>query len=314
MIVGVDVGGTLLRAGLFDYDLNMLRRAQKETGREDGEQAVLQRLYSVIREVLADDADVQGIGLAVPGPVNAIEGIIYKAPNLPFDNVPIRDLVEEQFNLPVYVGNDADLAGLAEYTHGAGRGVDVMVYLTVSTGVGGGIIVNGKPFVGAGLGGEVGHMVIDPNGPLCGCGAPGHLESFSSGTGMANIARRRIQGGEKTLLVEMVDGDLDLITAKLINEAAQHGDTLSSEIIFDAGWKLGAMIASLMALLNPRKFVLGGGVTKIGEPLFSPMREAVKHYALHPRYYENTPIVQAELGGNVGLVGAAALVKAFIAE
>lgn len=311
-IIGVDVGGTLLRAGLFDMELNLLNRAELPSGKADGSDAVLQRLYDVIAAVIPAEGEVKGIGVALPGAVDAVEGIIYKAPNLPFDAMPIRRLVEDRFGIPTFLGNDADLAGLAESIRGAGRGVDVMVYLTVSTGVGGGMIINGKPLVGGGMGGEVGHMVINPDGPLCGCGKPGHVESYSSGTGMANTARRRIEAGEESLLTTLSGGDLSTITAKMINEASQQGDALSQDIIHTAGWILGAMVASLMALLNPHKFVVGGGVTKIGEPLFAPMREAIRAYALHPRYYENVEIVPAELGGNVGLVGAAALARAFV--
>ncbi len=194
-IIGVDVGGTLLRAGLFDMELNLLNRAELPSGKADGSDAVLQRLYDVIAAVIPAEGEVKGIGVALPGAVDAVEGIIYKAPNLPFDAMPIRRLVEDRFGIPTFLGNDADLAGLAESIRGAGRGVDVIVYLTVITVVGGGMIINGKPLVGGGMGGEVGHMVINPDGPLCGCGKPGHVESYSSGTGMAKTAPRRIEAG-----------------------------------------------------------------------------------------------------------------------
>jgi len=210
---------------------------------------------------------------------------------------------------PVFIGNDADLAGLAEYTLGAGKGYRSMVYITISTGIGGGVILNGKLQTGRGQGGEFGHMVVDPDGPLCGCGRYGHLESVASGTGIANIARQRLSDGEQSMLHDIVEGDLSRISAKVVSEAAKQGDALALEIITNAGRYLGVNIASVMMLLNPDVFVIGGGLTKIGDLLFDPMHEAIRKYTMHPRYWENTPVVTAQLGADVGLVGAAALVR-----
>ena len=309
-ILGVDVGGTLLRAARFDLDLNMLDRAEQATRSELGSEVILERLVGTIRQVLPEaGGSPLGIGLAMPGPLDVREGIVIATPNLPWKNFPIRDLLAGRFGCPVHLGNDADLAGLAEHQLGAGRGARTMVYMTISTGVGGGIIIDGRPFSGRGQGGEVGHMVVDPDGPLCGCGHPGHVESFSSGTGIARIARTRLEAGEESSIRDLVDGDLSKVTSIVVGQAAQAGDPLASEIIRQAGRYLGMGIASLMSALNPEMFVLGGGVTKLGDLLFEPMREAVREYAMHPRFYENTPIVRAELGSDVGLLGAAALVR-----
>jgi len=308
-IIGVDIGGTLLRAALFDTQLSMLERAQQETRASEGIDAVLERLYETITQVLPEDMDsLLGIGIATPGPLDAKQGVVLQTPNLPFFETPLQALVHERFRVPVYVGNDADLAGLAEYMMGAGQGSSTLVYMTISTGVGGGIVIDNKPLIGGGLAGEIGHMVIDPHGPLCGCGHPGHLEAFSSGTGIVRNARRRLEAGEPSMLRDMCGGHVERITAREVGEAAHQGDALALEVVTEAGRYLGAAIASLMSLLNPDIFVLGGGVTKIGDLLFDPLHEAVQTYALHERYWKNTPIVLAKLGEDVGLVGGAALV------
>lgn len=308
-LIGVDIGGTQLRAARFDIDLNMLARVNALTHAEEGAQAVLARLWTLIESVLPEDrADLIGIGIGSPGPLDSRTGTVITAPNLPFRDLPLRTLARERFACPAWVGNDADVAGLAEYTRGAGRGARTMVYLTISTGIGAGLVVDGRLLIGAGMGGEVGHMVVDPNGPLCGCGRQGHLEAFSSGTGIARQAREAIAAGQPSILIDLAAGRLDAISARMVGEAARQGDPLSLGIIRSAGWNLGASISALMTLLNPDIFVLGGGVTRIGDLLFDPMHEAIRHYTITPRYYEQVAIVLAQLGEDVGLIGAAALV------
>jgi glucokinase len=236
-------------------------------------------------------------------------GILIAPPNLPLKNCPVTSLMEQAVGGPVFIGNDADLAGLAEHRMGAGRGTKNMIYITVSTGVGGGIILDGKIYNGRGQGGEIGHMVVGPDGPLCGCGKQGHLEAFSSGTGIARIARERLATGEPSSITALVGGDLSQVTAKVVGQAAINGDTLACDIIRDAGRYLGVNIASLMMLLNPDMFVIGGGVSKLDSLLFEPMHEAIRHYTMHPGYWENVPIVRAQLGDDVVLTGTAVLVK-----
>lgn len=309
-IIGVDVGGTLLRAARYDEDLNQLERVEQPTRAERGVDVVLDRLYETIRQVLPEDPDdLLGIGIALPGPLDAKNGILIAPPNLPIKNTPIVALVEQNVAKPVFIGNDADLAGLAEFTRGAGQGTSTMIYMTLSTGIGGGVIIDGKLRTGRGQGGEVGHMVIEPDGPMCACGHRGHLEAVASGTAIARIARERLSAGEESSVRDRVNGELADVSARVVAEAAQAGDAMAREIFTQAGRYIGAHIASLMMLLHPDMFVLGGGLTKSGPLLFDPLHEAVRAHAMHPRYYENTPIVRAQLGGEVGLIGAAALVK-----
>ncbi len=309
-IIGVDVGGTLLRAARFDDDLNLLERAKQETHSDEGVDAVFDRLVETIRQVLpGTPGDLSGIGVALPGPVDSAAGVLIAAPHLPFKNMPIRQMLADALNAPVYIGNDADLAGLAEHQRGAGRGAPTLIYITVSTGVGSGIIIDGRPFSGRGQGGEVGHMVVAPDGPMCGCGHRGHLEAVAAGSGIERIARRRLEAGEESSLHERAGGDLSRVTAKMVGEAAQAGDPLALSLITDAGRYLGMAVASLMMILHPDRFVFGGGVTRLGPLLFDPMKQAVREYAMHPLYWEKTPLVMAELKDDVGLTGAAALVK-----
>lgn len=309
-LIGVDVGGTLLRAARFDSDLNLLERTEQPTLSHEGTDVVLERLYEVIRQVMPESPEtLDGIGVALPGPIDAEAGVLIAPPNIPLPNSPIRDLIQKAVGGKVFIGNDADLAGLAEHQMGAGRGVRHLVYLTVSTGVGAGIIIDGKPYSGHGQGAEVGHMVVQPGGPPCGCGKPGHFESMSSGPALARDARTRLEGGAESLIRDMVGGDLNRVTGEVVGDAAKQGDPLARDVVRQAGEYLGIAIASLMVILNPEKFVIGGGVAKIGDLLFDPMWEAIKTYCFHERYWKNVEIVPAELGADVGLVGAAALVK-----
>jgi glucokinase len=218
-------------------------------------------------------------------------------------------MLQDALGIPVFIGNDADLAGLAEHQRGAGVGSETMIYMTVSTGVGSGLILHGEPFSGRGQGGEAGHIVVEPDGPLCSCGKQGHLEAVAAGSGMTRIVRNRIAAGETTSILTLAGENPADITAEMITEAAQKGDAMGLETITQAGRYLGIAIASLMVLFNPDLFVLGGGVTEAGDLLLKPMHDAIEKYAMHKLYWEHTPIVLAKLDKDVGLIGAAALVK-----
>lgn len=309
-IIGVDVGGTQIRAARFDHNLTLIERAQQPTLAGQGSDAVLSRLYETVRQVLPESPeDLDGIGLAVPGPIDPYSGVLIAPPNLPFRDVPVQQMLQDAVGGPVFIGNDADLAGLGEYRLGAGQGTTTMVYMTISTGIGGGLIINGNLFVGHGQAGEIGHMIVDPQGPLCNCGKPGHLEALASGTAIARIVRQRISSGEASSVADIVGDELEQISAREVGQAATEGDPLCLEVITGAGRYIGMGIASLMMTLNPDIFVLGGGVTNIGSMLFDPIDDAVREYCMHARFWEDTPIVRASLGGDVGLVGAAALVQ-----
>jgi glucokinase len=310
LVVAVDLGGTQIRAALCGADGQIFRRVARLTVAKEGLEAVVGRIYDTIAEAIGDAplADVTGIGIGAPGPLNPVTGILLEAPNLPgWREVPLRTLVSERFGRPTYLGNDANVAALAEYRYGAGRGIRHMIYLTISTGIGSGIIVDGRMLLGAeGLAAEAGHMIIVPDGPACGCGAHGCLESVAAGPAIARDVVTRIRAGKKSRVTKLVDGDLGKVDAKVVNTAAQLGDKVAIAAYRRAGTYLGIGIANLLRLFNPRMVVLGGSVTKSGPLLFDPMHEAIRAHAL-PFYWEGLAVAPAALGDDVGLLGAAAL-------
>lgn len=306
----VDLGGTQIRAGRYSEAYELETRLAVPTVAEEGFEAVYQRVTEVVRHVWPNGsgANVTAIGLGAPGPLNFRRGVLRFAPNLPgWVNVPLRDMLTSHFGVPAFVGNDADVAALAEHRFGAGRGVADMVYLTISTGIGGGMIFNNRLFTGGhGIGGEVGHMALDPDGPECSCGNVGCLEVLASGTAIARQARARLEAGESSILPDMVDGDLSRITAKEVSIAGHEGDALAISVFRKAGCHIGTALVSLMYMLDPSLFVLGGSVTFAGNLLFDPIAETVEARA-PLAYREHTRIVRAQLGADVGLWGALAL-------
>ncbi len=308
-VVGGDLGGTRFRVALADGTGRFLRRSSCLTEADQGLEAVLGRMKRMIREVMTDaPCPVAAVAIAAPGPLDPWKGVVFSPPNLKgWGDVPLKQIMEDDLGVPVHLGNDANLAALAEWRFGAGRGCDHLVYVTVSTGVGGGVIDKGQLVLGCGGGaGEVGHMTIDMNGPRCNCGNPGCLEALSSGTAIARRAAERLQAGAVSRLTEMAGGVPQRVTAELVVEAARAGDQVAGEVMRAAGYALGVGLVNLMHLYDPQVIVLGGGVTNAGELLFGPMREAIQERALES-FRKRTRIVLAELGDEVGVYGAVAL-------
>jgi glucokinase len=309
-ILGVDLGGTQIRACLADMEGNILRQARQSTLAREGLQPVLGRIKETITKVLRDinREEVLGIGIASPGPLDPRTGVVIAPPNLPgWDNVPLRDIISQEFGLPVFVNNDANLAGLAEYRFGAGQGASDMVYLTISTGLGGGIICNGQLLLGAhGLAGEPGHATVDSAGPRCNCGNVGCLECMSAGPGIARHATQLIHQGQASSLSEVLQSGAEL-TAEMVGRAAQEGDRVALQAIERAAYYLGIGVLNLIHIFDPDIVILGGGVSKLGPLLFDPVRAWVREHAMTPVQRE-TPIVPAALGDQVGLLGAVAWV------
>lgn len=275
-----------------------------------------------------------GIGVGAPGPLDSRTGIVFSPPNLKgWRNVPLRQLLYDEFNLPVYLGNDANLAGLGEHVYGAGRGVPDMVYVTVSTGIGGGVIIGGRVLEGvSGTAGEIGHMTIDIHGPRCNCGNTGCLEVLASGTAIARraaevieeglgegiLAVAREQAAQRNPLTDLA-GSSRLspkaetaplpepiqVDAAVVVEAARRGDQVAAGIMRRAAENVGVGMVNIIHLFNPALIVIGGGVSKAGPLLFEPVERIVRERAMEvPR--RAVRIVRAELGENVGLLGAAA--------
>lgn len=310
LIVAVDLGGTQLRAALLDGTCRILARHAEPTNAEEGVEAVLDRLVESVRFLGREvDWDLVGaVGVSAPGPLDPWQGVIRWAPNLPgWKDVPLADHLSQAVAKPVFVGNDGNVAALAEQRCGAGQGRMDLIYLTVSTGIGGGIVSGGRLVIGhGGLGGEVGHMTVKADGPRCNCGNIGCLEALASGTAIAEQAQSLISAGVQTQIADLVSGDLELVTAKLVHEAALNGDVVATDLFRKAGMYLGVGIVNLMYLFNPVVIVIGGGVSKAGDLLFVPMRATIRQ-RIHEVYWQACSIVPAALGGDVGLIGAAIL-------
>jgi glucokinase len=259
----VDLGGTRIRAARCRADGTIEARTEQFTRAEEGANAVVERTAESLRVVWPAKGKVASIGVGVPGPVDPFTGVIFLAPNIPgFVNLPLRDWLQAIFKVPVIIGNDANLAGLAEWRYGAARGHGHVVYLTVSTGIGGGVIMGGHLLVGSrGLAGELGHVKIDYHGGTCQCGSVGCIESVASGTGMVRQVQERLAAGEKSRVTEIVSGDLDAINVEAIARAAEQGDTLANAVLDDSFYALGMAVVSYLHTYNPSIVVIGGGVS-----------------------------------------------------
>ena len=310
-IIGVDLGGTKVRAVLSDGSGNLLARATTRTEAAMGLDHVINNIEKVISAVMeqADYGHLVGMGIGAPGPLNPYTGIVYSPPNLPgWTNVPLRDILEKRLGLPVFLGNDANLAALGEYTFGAGQDYRYLVYMTVSTGVGGGIIEDGRILMGVhGAAGELGHMTIDCNGPRCNCGNIGCLEILTCGPAIRRQAIEMIENGRACSLSEKVNGQLQDITTEMVAEAAQEGDEAAKDLLYRVGFYLGVGVTNILHLYNPEIVVVGGGVSQIGDMIFEPLRKTVQERAM-PAFWDNVPIVPTRLGDDIGLYGAVALV------
>ena len=296
--LAMDIGGTHMRAAVFprnktkpSHQIRIRTRVKDETP--------LQRLLKLIHEVTPEGETIESVGIAIPGLFDPYEGIIITAPNIPeWAGVPITGMIQDEIGAPTYMGNDANLAALGEWGFGAGKGHHDLIYLTVSTGIGGGIISNDQLLVGhRGLGAELGHVTILPDGPLCSCGKRGHIEAISSGTGIANYVVEQIKSGRSSIL----EGEPD---AKTISIAAIEGDPLANEAFERAGLYLGIMIANYLAIFNPSIIIIGGGVSQTGELLLAPTRKSVENSVFSQRYLQDLTITSAALGDDAGLYGA----------
>jgi glucokinase len=312
-IIGVDVGGTKIATGLVSPEKTIVTKTILQTPGDEDIHAVMDRIYTSIEQTLEQAFvgldRVAAIGVVAPGPMDQRQGVIYNAPNIPaFKNVPILSLVKSRFGKPTLVENDANAAGLAEALLGAGVGYDYVLYVTVSTGIGTGIINNQRIYHGKnGSAGEGGHITIDHQGRFCGCGRRGCIEAYASGTALTKRAIERItELFSATKILEIVNGDVSLINPVVIAQAALQGDLLAHELIRETGVYLSIWLGGMINLLDPDVIVIGGGVSAIGDVLFDTIRENLHRYTLNP-FVLKTPVVCAQLKEDVGILGAAAL-------
>lgn len=302
--VAVDIGGTHIRVAVYKPD-TLTPIAHQRTRSLATEPGVYDRLEQAIEAVWPQD-HVAAIGIASPGPLDPHTGTILATPNIPeWQNFPLTSELSQHFGVPAFLDNDANMAGLAEWQYGAGIGHQNLVYLTISTGIGGGVISHGCLLQGFhGMGAELGHMIIDPDGPLCGCGHRGHIESFSSGPSIARYFAEQLGAGEKSSL----QGEA-VITAAQIADAARAGDALAISAFARAGYYLGIAVANYLAIFDPSILIFGGGVSQVGDLLFKPFEESLRKHTFHPHYLDNLVITKAALGDDAGLLGALALAR-----
>lgn len=309
-VLTADLGGTRTRVALVDEAGRILARQAAPTLAHQGRDSVLSRLVKSLEQVASgtETAMLAGIGISVASPVDPETGVMYGPPNLPgWHGFSIKAALEERLPHKVTVANDASLAALGEHVYGAGRGYRHLIYLTVSTGIGGGIIVDGSLYLGAGgFAGEMGHITIERDGPVCGCGNRGCLETLASGTAVARMARERIASGQAGTLLERAGGDPEKIDARTVAEAASFGDELARSIMEEAAANLGVGVVSLLHAFDPEVIVLGGGMAESFDLLADGIRQQIDERAM-AQYRGRFPVVKSGLGDDAGLLGAAAL-------
>ncbi|MBT9137549.1 MAG: Glucokinase [Syntrophomonadaceae bacterium] len=305
--IGIDLGGTNLRAALINSQWKIKERIALATSgiREEA----LKQIEEVIEKLKKKEGDILGIGIGSPGNIDVAEGIIYDAPNIKgWNDVPLKSYVEGKAGLPAFIDNDANVMALAESRLGAGVGAKNIVCLTLGTGVGGALIVNGKLYHGAALtAAEIGHIPVNMNGPLCNCGGRGCLERYVGNRFIVERAVERIEREGGSLIVGLVGGDLGKVTPEIISQAALKGDKLSVEIWNEVGRYIGVAIAGLANLLNPEIVIIGGGVANADFLVFDEIKATIKKRAMRMPA-KMVRVVPAKLGGDAGMIGAGILV------
>jgi glucokinase len=315
LIVGIDIGGTKIAGGLVSQKGRLVKSLIVPTRAAEGFKASFGQIVQATDRLLehaGGKQNVTGIGICAPGPLNPKTGLVINPPNLPgWRNVQLARMIEKRFTLPTKVENDANAAGLAEVLFGAAVGYSDIFYVTVSTGIGTGIIINKKIYHGKnGVAGEGGHVSIDFRSPYrCGCGSLGCIEALAAGPGMVRRARVRLEQEHTapSLLRDLTRGHLSQITPKMIEQAAGTGDPVAKFIIDETGFYLGVWLGGMISLLDPEAIVIGGGVAQIGKPLFDKIRATISQFTINRRFAAKIPILTAKLQKNVGVFGAASL-------
>jgi len=311
VIAGIDIGGTKVAVALETLGGERIASRRLPTEVEIGAPAIVENISRAIEEILGENqVELVSIGIGCPSPLDIEKGLVMSPSNLQdWDNFPIVQLFAERFNVPVALDNDANTAALGEYVYGAGRGYQNIIYITVSTGIGGGIIINGEIFHGVSAGaGELGHTIVQPDGIRCNCGSVGCLETICAGIHIARRARERLANGESSLLHEMA-ANIGEVTAKTVVEAVRRKDKLAVEIWEETCRFLAIGIANSISLLAPEAVIIGGGIAAAtGDMLFMPLRQLLPQFvSMIPA--EKINVLPAELGSESGVCGALVLAK-----
>lgn len=311
--IGFDLGGTTMRAAVVSERGQIICHLKRSTRAEEGASSVMQRMLDLIRAIITDSPfqlhEIGGIGIGSAGQIDPRSGTVLSATdNLPgWGGMPLAAQVQETFGLPVRVDNDANAATWGEKRFGAGQGVEHLICITIGTGIGGGLIVDGQLYHGAkGVAGEIGHLTVKLDGLPCNCGSFGCLEAYAAGPATVARAQNAVRAGARTALVQMTDNRPEAITVPLIAQAAAAGDPLASQVLQETGRYIGAGLAGLVNVLNPERIVIGGGVAQAGDCLLKPIERTIRARAM-PVAVAGLQVVPAQLGQEAGVIGAAAL-------
>jgi glucokinase len=305
--IGVDLGGTKMLVGVLEGTETLWESREASTGQSEDE--LVELLVREVSEARDARPDATAVGLGIPATIDQEKGVAVSAVNLPLSDLPLRDLVSERVGLPVFLDNDANVAALAEHLYGAGRGADDMVMLTIGTGIGGGLVLNGELYRGStGAGAELGHTVIQADGPPCQGNCPNHgcVEALASGTALGREGRAAAESAPDSAIGRALAAGRE-VDGKLVTEAALAGDETAVAVFELIGGRLGVACSSFANIFQPAAIVVGGGVIAAGELLLEPARRELRARALNPM--NRTQIVEATLGSDAGVIGAAALAR-----
>lgn len=313
-VIGVDLGGTNVRAAVVDRQGKIVGEGRTDSKAMDGLEITIVQIVQSIRMAIADASitlcDIAGVGMGVPGSHKSEEGIVVWSPNFKdWNDVQLLAPIVEELGIPAYMGNDANVAALGEYAFGAGVGARIMVMFTLGTGIGSGLVIEGKNYLGVTeTAPEMGHhIILADGGPRCSCGRYGCVESLCRRDAITDRAAQKAHKGRHTSLIEKSNHDLRYITPAMIAEAASEGDPISIETLDEVGYYLGIAVANAINILNPDKIVIGGGIAQAGDLLFSPIRRSVEVNALYAPL-QVCEILPAQLGDDAGVLGGAAMV------
>ena len=311
--IGVDIGGTNVKIALVDFDGKIVYSNTVPTRAEMGYEAGINNIKQAIKELMTEtgesSATIEAIGFGLPGQIDYKEGIVKNLPNIPgWVNIPLAKIIEDEFSIPTRLDNDVRCAALGELNFGAGKGCENLICITVGTGIGSGIVLNGKLVRGASnAAGEIGHIKMEmTGGPLCGCGDYGCFEAYASGPAIVTMAKEYISGGKSAKYKEMAtDG---IITPYIVAQAALQGDAVSIQIFKQMGKIIGTGLASVVNLLNPEKIIIGGGVADAGSILLDPIKATIIDRAM-PIQASSVEVVPAQLANTAGVIGASLLIN-----
>lgn len=311
LYVGIDLGGTNIGAGIVDGDGNILIKGEVATGASRPFEEVIEDMAGLIEDLMEQGeytiSDIEAIGIGSPGSIDREKGVVVSANNLGWRYAPVREELQKHIDLPVYLENDANVAGLAESVAGVCKGAKNSVTITLGTGVGSGIIIDGKPYIGShGVGAELGHIIVHVDGIQCNCGNKGCLERYASATALIREGRKAAEENPNSLIAKSVDGDLDKINAKVVIDAAKAGDEKALEIFETYIYYLTMGIVTTVNMLDPSVIAIGGGVSRAGDFLLDALRESVAEHTFY-KDIESSNIYLSELGNDAGIIGAAML-------